>query len=503
MLYIVIMGIIVPMLKDPHKYASNEVYLGPCKELATDVDVIFNLERVCQLLEAVAVSQRKKDADASPYMESMAKVLRMELLKFMIDQVNGVTDDTDTQLTIDLYLSHFDRTPHVVSMDSPTLMRLSNMLSTNLSKLRLNQQDPVERLCTNIGTWTEDDIQAAEKEPSTHNFLMNTRFIFQDKDVVICNSSRCPVPPRLSAAFAGGAGAGESESRLVATFAGDSNSKFSGGAFLQELLCEIPALVSTTFDDIKDEMEKFHKDAMNKQPPNFALAKNLKQGIETITNLQACEATPLDVLEWMADAVTQRDRHKRYLEQVHTGIDSIRKANNRNTKLLREAESELTQALKFSRNLALPPVMVQMGRSQGKNCKFETVSKNLSDLKDFGRKGVKGTSYNPMISKSLLELRKERVVEWVDPWLDQVEQAGGTAQFTFILTEAGLDLTVSVIRSKAVKSNLHQMKISEEKLREMRQAERGSVVELPVGEKPIVKFVSTQLVAFLAKMANS
>eukprot|EP00971_Amphidinium_carterae_P038135 749572-Amphidinium_carterae.1 len=84
-------------------------------------------------------------------------------------------------------------------MPTSSLMFLSNTLLDYMQRLRLKEDDPVERLCMKIGHWDEAAQKIETTEDHLHNFMMNTRFLFQDKVFTICSQSVCPMPPRLCA----------------------------------------------------------------------------------------------------------------------------------------------------------------------------------------------------------------------------------------------------------------------------------------------------------------
>lgn len=504
MLYVVVMGIIVPMLRDPAKYAGDEVFLKECKTDASEESVDHNIKQLADLFEEVPKTSNSKDS-AKPYLVNMAKTLKVEMLKSIMEQVTGVVDDTDTQLTVDLYVSHFDRTPHVVAMRTPTLMKLSNLLSENLSKLRLNQKDAVDSLCEHIGRWTPEQIEEAEQNQVMHNFIMNTRFLFQGETLVICNSSHCPVPARLSSA--GPAGAGE-KPKLIITYEGDQNMKYSHGN-LEELFYKIEPLSpeTTTFLQLQEEFDKLKQSCISNQPPDYALANAFGKGITAISELKNQEATPVDLLEWMAISVNERDRHRRYLRQVEKGIGTIENAMKRHLDELQKARVELGQAMEFSKFLELPDKIVVQGQKCGAKPRFDTVSRLLHGLQDFGREtaGNKaGVSYAPQMTKTLAQLKKEGVCLSVDDWLSGVERVGGTVKFTFIQSDTGLSMTVSVSRvknGKSISNNVKQVRITEDQMRELRRKEDGSVVGLPPGDqKPLVQFEASRFMAMLHKM---
>jgi len=500
-LYVFVMGILVPILRDPQKYASGEVFLFQAwKETTPEEDVIHHLKKICELLEATM--NLDDGVEKEQLLESIARATMPEMRKFLMDQVSDAFDDIDTLLTIDLYISHFDRRHRFVSVSTPVLMKLSNLLRRNLAKLRLNQEDPVDRLCELIGEWSEEAIRAAEANPTIHNLTINTRFLFQEKRMVICGTSKCPVPPRLCAGE-GEEGERSSSSMLLAPFRVNQNSKYSSCRSLEELFHELDPLESDTFDRLIKELHQKQEDYKGKS--NFSFAQRLGEGIQTVETLKHMGATERDLLEWIANSVNERDRRRRYLEEVKREIASISWAAKRHAREMIEAEEELEQALDMCRNVRLPKSFKEHGNEAGKRLMFDKLSKQLESIPDLSRKGLLNCSYSPMITKSLQQLRRENIVKEVDEQLQGVERSGGSVQITFILVDSGVDITVSVSRVKAgrtVRNNVTYLKITEERLRDLRRAQEETVVGLPA-DRPLVKFFSANLVAMLYKLSIS
>ena len=77
------------------------------------------------------------------------------------------------------------------------------MLHEYMNKLRLTQNDEVERLSRKIGTWTEERINSVTGvgKDTFHNFKMRVRFLLVEEvqEFCFCPASKCPVPPRLTA----------------------------------------------------------------------------------------------------------------------------------------------------------------------------------------------------------------------------------------------------------------------------------------------------------------
>lgn len=500
-LHLFVRAILIPMLRDHETYAGPVVFLSTAwRERALEDDVGFNLDKICELLEAITsedVVQSGQDLLAS-----IAKTTRPEMLKLVMDKVEDCFDDTDTLVTIDIYLSHFDRTVHSIQVRTSMLMRLSNLLRRNLTKLRLNQDDPVDRLCEMIGEWKAEQITAEEKgRDAIHNFTINTRWLFQEKRMVICPTSRCPVPPRFSTTSSEDGGNFEGEFLMRSYI--DKSKYYDQISVIESLFYELDPLTSTTFDNLSTEMRQKQNECRAKS--NFELAERLARGIKGIEELKTVGCSPGEFLQWMGDAASERMMRKRYLEDVKREISSIRWAEKRHARELVEAETQLQGALNMSRNLSIPKTIAHQAKDAGLRLKLDMVSKQMKQVDEISRKEIKNCSYSPMVTKTLQQLKRERIVQSVDPWLESVERNGGQVNLTFTLTEKGATVVIAIARQqywRTVRSNVRYLQISSERLKDIQRSSEDDLMDLPE-DNPLLKVLSVNLGSMLHKLAKS
>jgi len=186
----------------------------------------------------------------------------------------------------------------------------------------LNQQDCIERICKQIGEWSKEAIEEAENHDVVHNLTMNTRFLFKYKRVTICNISHCPMPFEWSA----GGTAESGEDKLVSQYNGDSG-KYGGIKELEDLFRDVQMLESTDFTGLKIELKEILEECTSNNQGNYMLAHKIEVGQDMLEELQKTEeATPDILMEYMANSILARERHRRYLDQVKEGVVIIRNA---------------------------------------------------------------------------------------------------------------------------------------------------------------------------------
>mmetsp|Transcript_63218 Transcript_63218/g.147257 ORF Transcript_63218/g.147257 Transcript_63218/m.147257 type:complete len:161 (-) Transcript_63218:478-960(-) len=160
----------------------------------------------------------------------------------------------------------------------------------------------------------------------------------------------------------------------------------------------------------------------------------------------------------------------------------------------------------MSRKLSLPEKIKKQGKDAGKRLMFQKAEKMLDGVTDLGRKKLKDCTFSPMITKSLQQLKREHVVKEVARELEDLERSGGSSvHITFIIVDTGVDITVSISRTKAGRTttqNVKYLKLTEERLRDLRRNDAECLVGLPA-DKPLVQFMSSPLNAMLHKLTTS
>lgn len=463
LLSLFLMGMILPMLQDLKRYMGKEVFLSKCSADAGKGEIGGNVKILSEFLEKM---MHDLDSDEGfsktndKFLTSLVKNIKPELLRYVDKQARECHDDTDTQLTVDVYISHFDARKHVVSVQTSDLLKLSNMLKDNENKLRLTEHDVVEEICGKIGSWDNGIVTEISKNDQLHNFAMNSRFLFQFKAMTICRSSHCPVPPFLSATATEG---GDGEGQIINRYTSPAD-ETDPRRTLEELFRDLDNLKCKTFPEMKIEFEGLIETYSKSSTPNYEMTNRLAKGLEKLQELQTVEAHPEDVLQFMADSMTARDKHRLYLEEVAAGKDKITAAQTKHAKELEQSMKEYKAALKFSMELKLPEPFSKGGA----NLKFFEVNERIKNTRSFDPKAMpEGCSYSPTASVKLTKLKKDGTIEEVKIPL----QMHPDIEFTFrLISTGGVEVTCNMKKGKSL-STMKDFEISQDEMQDMKRKE--------------------------------
>lgn len=476
LMFLHVMGILIPMLSDPKKYAGKEVMLGKCASDSKNPALVSNITRVKEFLDRMMYevnSDKGFSQKEHQLLISIAKNIKPVLLRYIKEQgTKDITDDTDTKLTIDLYVSHFDRRKHVVTVQTSDLLKLSNMLKEYENKLRLTDKDKVEELCNKIGQWDAKMMEEASKNEQLHNFVMNSRFLFKFKSMVICKTSHCPVPPVLSAVGASTSEEVEVVTRYIPEDPHDPR------RVLEELFRDLPEINVTNFQEMAEEFDRLMKKYSTGSPPDFDMTNRLSVGLEKLQELQTVEAHAEDVLQFMSDGLTARDKHRQYLQEVFKGKEVIAIAQKHYQDQMKSAAGELKAALRFSMDLQLP----EKYTSHGSVLKFMEVNAKIVKLRSFDPATMPaGCSYAPSAAYMFSKLKKDKIFISCDSVAPEMHKK---LQFTFRTTNSGeLDVIVNIVQGKAL-NQVSRFKITADEVQAMKKMEKGAQTTIGAGHGP-------------------
>lgn len=462
-------GILVPMFQNLQKFANKECFLRHSWEsviktqMGGNTVILSNFQQIADFLESMCTNVWKSKTE-NRILLAASKTLKIELLKYLKKQAEEV-DDLDRQMMLDTYLSHFDRSRHTVMMSTVNLMKMSNLLKKHINKLRIMENDSVERNVQKIPTWQQQDLDNSKAHDHMHNFFMNVRFLFTHKDVVLCKDSRCLMPSQL-------VGTVESKS-LVSVFQGEDEE--SPRKVLEKLFRdrELETFTSKKFPELQVEFEVMRSNYKQKSPPDYDRMQLLQRGIRMIEELNNLEARPKDVLDLMKVSLVERARHYRYLQAIEENIDTINSRKKEymmriNTKGVQH--TELKQALDRSMDFDMP----QFLKNQS-GLYFVKIAESMTGLKDAKQLRELGCSSTPMATYSVPDLKKKKVLDSVNPKFAEMQK---NMKITFrVVASGGVDMAVNIVTG-GVQNNVKQLSVSEETLQEMKRADKSHKVEL-------------------------
>jgi len=469
LLQLYVMGILVPMLRQAPKYGGRHAFLQGKFENEND-GLACNIKALATFLERMVTEEEKAEQALSQGDRLLRKYMtsvRNTLLTYLKGQINKVLlDNTRSLMLLDVGLSHFDLKPHMVMLTTTACMQLSNMLARNITKLSINDQDPVAELCKQIPLWEPHQIEAAERQDKLHVFQIKTRFLFDEKKMVICDSSNCPVPPRMSSVvldpdlqfgdLVKPLMEGDTRFKLLETVLVESKSDFQSVTSLKALKAELEKELSTM--------------------TNYSVSHQLTISLERIQELITLDAGVDDILTPIKCCLDARKKHLGYLRDLEKGLRSVKKAQRAHARALQEAEEMQAAINNFTRVLKPPKRLKEAADQCNKQLRLEVVHETVTRFEEFGRSpAIKDLSFSPIITYTLKKLTKQKVVVSQSPQLDKQE-----VKISFLLANGGAEITVLVKRNGSDKI-LKQFALTEDKLRSLRKADEDATLELPEG----------------------
>lgn len=491
LLNLFIMGVLVPILEHPEQYAGKAAFLfdgGFEREMKKNHDAIaYNFKMLARFLR-MTVGGVKGKANMEDKVVALIQKIRDELLRYVLDQVRTVSEHSSTPLVVDVCLSHFDMKRHTVMLSSAACMHLSVMLKKYTSKLSINDQDPVAKLCKTIKDWSPSEIKEAREENNFHVFQINTRFLFTEGKLVICNSSKCAVPPRMSSVTLA---EGESFGELVETLQLD-DTRF---LVFENVFIAAKDFTSKRLRDLKVELEN---ELSTVQGQDFGIAHKLSICLEKIQELLALRADSDELIEPMKACLDARRAYLAYLTDLETGLNQVERAQARHRRELAQVTKEMERISEFSLSLRIPKKLSEAAERSGKPLRIATAQATISRLQEFGRStAVKNLSYSPMVTHSLKHLKNIRVV--VSHNIDKSCKERDI-YLNFHLSNGGVEITVLVRRNGGDRI-IEQVGLVEERLRDLRKADDDATEKLGATVPFLVEFNSSQLVKLLADAA--
>merc|ERR1719161_9795 len=169
LLYLFVMGIIVPILRHLDDFAGPRTRLTKSMEKVKQPVIKSNMLRIADYLEMMMTGKDENDKS----LQNITRQLMPKMMKIM----KSFTEDEDnleTESLIDVFQSHFSLEEQTVSIRVHDCLFMSNMIHQFMNKLRLTQNDEVERLCRTIGVCSEGVIVSVTGigKDTYHNFRM-------------------------------------------------------------------------------------------------------------------------------------------------------------------------------------------------------------------------------------------------------------------------------------------------------------------------------------------
>ncbi|CAD7969556.1 unnamed protein product, partial [Amoebophrya sp. A120] len=433
-----VLGILLPQFENFAFYSGKIQGLGNPAQLAVAADgsIKNNVKKISIFLKKLVMKTFVEATEKQ--LSIISRQVKPALLQFCKEQSTKLTDDTDTQVTIDVFTSHYDCQEHLVQLRTSDLLNVTSLLLEHESKIGLTEEDylVMELIPPFADVVTEEVIKSITAKPDTdviYNFKMNARFLLTSPSMVFCKTSKAPVPRRLSAETSSG---GEEDSIEVVKAYSMPEDPNDPRAVLQDLWNALPALESTNFKDMKLEFEMLKKQYANMTPPDYVLTKKIDTGIGKLDELILADTQTVDVFAYIVEQLLMRDRHRIYLENVDSGRREIREARATYYEKSERVLVELALMKKFCTDPKLPKVLTDTAYEvAGARWNMNTVAQKIATLRTVEPDDIpEGASFNPQKTLTLGQLYTQKVVKSIThPDLDPLpeKRKKKELQFTF------------------------------------------------------------------------
>jgi len=404
----------------------------------------------------------------------LLRVMFVPIMDMVLKSENG--DDTETKLTIDLYMSHYDMTRHYVTIWTFDLLRLSNILFDMKnedddpeirrdSRLRLTDLAKDDRVCQlldqiqpleedprdptkknqqgKVVKWSEFYLKTGEAHNVPHNFKVLHRFLEFHRDLCFCRESQAPIPRSLAIQSQRGV----SELRTLKPYKAVPGPSMDGKFPFQDLevlfsMRELPIIKSFDFQAMKYEFEEIQKNinvrnAEKKDVGEFELVSKIEAAKRNLDKMRQHLLHEEQASDFIEEAIEHRGKHFSYLGQVQNGAKFIREAREEYDEALDKAVAIVQACLEASETSTMALCMKMQAQNVGIKLKFAPMEKMKKAKKrreeDSGKEP--GLVTYPSATFKLAWLRDRKIVARLDPKVP--EKSFRNIRFDFAYMESG------------------------------------------------------------------
>lgn len=479
----------IPVLSDIDKWGGRQVGFLAAEKLNFDPDVRFNIQAVLEIFEGIATN----NLTGKNRTKTIAKRFAPWMLKWLGDQMVGYTDVTETHLTVSTLTAHYSRVEENVYIPSSMLMKFSNLLLDNFNKIRFGANDYLEKVLSQIGRWSDDQLELAEERQEMEppiRIAIKHRWLFKERSIGLCPMSRCSVPLKLNSGAKGDSfiEEGKLDVKIILNFEEDNEHKA-----LEDLFGALPPLKATNCAKLKEEFEAVLAACESGRIQNETLAAQLKKGIEQLNDCIQNDIPPEELITSICNVVLARSRQSKYLEAFSAGMARLKHEQERHRIEVIRAEAELDAMADQSKEFLTPAKIRAAGAAQSMLLKGDNIAKDIerrthaiaaeekksrkiyrTNLEDYASEG------KVKLCTSLEKMQPERIY------------------LTLWSSEEGLNIHIGLMNPKTgVLEFVKKLQFDIRKIKELSQASKDDTVDFPFEGPPLMKWKSNEFANFL------
>jgi len=480
----------------------------------------FNIQQLGRFLTKAAIgdfrSTQKKLARFGTHLKDKY------IIPHLVHELKGVTDNTEIELTQDLYKSHYDMQRISIMVGTKSLLHLSNALFMFADKV-IDVESPankesdllyrtlVQTLPNNDKNdkadgkpstgkmpWPDHMLLIAERTSVQHNFTVQHRFLETHQDLCFCRNCLAPILRTMAPKEQ----RSRSELRLIRTYRSDPGLNIDG-TFPQKTLLdvlglkELPPIKSRDWLSLKSEFEEIQKVTKDKisKIANKALAQKefhfveqLEQSKNACDLLRTSGHQPDGMVKYVLLCIENLEDHRHYLKKLDDGKDGVENAQAEYKNKLQQMIEALQKVVQASEEATLPAIFKNRALEKGKQLKFQYVER-------LNRQRAVTDSRNllPSVTMTLGNLRAKKVVAWVSEDLPRSQYK----RISFTFNGLGSDNWQVIVRHTDQRRThaLFQFEITRSDVERMQHA--GKTARIPYNDGWVVinAFALLQLLA--------
>ncbi|CAD7934265.1 unnamed protein product [Amoebophrya sp. A25] len=479
-----VLGILVPVMENLQEYGGKNQGLGNPAQLQVtqDASIKNNVKKLAIFLQKTIHKSFIEPAET--LVSKIGRQVKPAILTFCKEQGTKTADDTDTLLTKDVFVSHYDCEEHYIQLSMMDMLSVIAMLWEHESKIGLTEEDYLvtELLPVFQDVISDSFLKRMKPHDLTYNFRMNSRFLLTNPSMVFCKTSKAPVPRRLSAETQA---AGEEDTIEVVKslpFPEDPNDP---RAVLQDIFDAVPPLQSNTLKEMKSEFEELKKQYTNATPPDYELARKLDVGMGKIEELILADTGPADVCAHIVEQIVMRDRQRAYLENVDAGRRTIQEARAAYYQKMERAMVELQLLKRFCVDPKMPKQITNACyEASGARLNMNQIAAKIATLRTVEPDAIPdGCTFNAQKTLNLQQLISQKVLQSIaDPVVDTLPEKSKKKKlmFTFSFNQVGgLDIVVVFNESKAKTILIRKITVPQAILRDLKKKAAAAGGERP------------------------
>jgi len=497
--------------------------------------VHFNVRQLGKFLKKAA----SNDFSVSQHIvRQMGKDIKEQSLFDFVKKNLDVEDDTETNLTIDLYVSHYDMTERYVILNTIDLMHLGNAIWLNrlkvvsleekwvqcdrLYKLMEDIQPPLSLEFQNktltrkkMGkeltgeekleeehealfnrTWNQQTIDEVKDSSVPHNFLIVHRFLEFHRDLCFCRECETPIDRSIAPQQQ----RGRTDLRLIKVYRPREAPHSDLFNEFERLLTSemINAIKAKEFMLMRFEFEEFQKvinvslqakPADKRSAADYEVIALMERGKKICDQMKNAMVPEQRFFDYVIEDINTRAAQVGYLQTVEKGLVTIKGAKADYEEQLWGMIDNLRRTTEASESAQIPAIFRMRAADSGVSLKFTKIAK-LQRKEDKSSSSQGPGNLCASATFTLGWLRAKKVIARME-----APENHKCVYFTFNNMDGG-DWEIDVIHKERSKTHmLFNFQISQQQLLSMQRSGKSAKLPFNNGFVVINAFNLLQLLA--------